>query len=85
MKLILQIALGVFIGATASQLLTDVWRDYRHGQAQQEEERLRAEQARIRQQQGERIRALLLQGRKQRTADSISPPEGYVPDDAGRP
>ncbi|MEI8209812.1 MAG: hypothetical protein D0528_01650 [Methylococcales bacterium] len=64
MKLTLQIALGVFLGTLSSQLIIDTWRSNQTNIAKQKEERVRAEQEKVRQEQGERIRALLLQNNK---------------------
>lgn len=82
MKLILQIALGVFLGILASQLTIDSWRTHQENIAEEAEEKLRAEQERVRMKQGERIRALLLQGRQGNTPGASKPPAGFVPDDA---
>jgi len=62
-KLILQIALGVFLGTLASQLTFDCWRSRQENITKEAAEKLRAEQERARLEQGERIRALLLQRR----------------------
>ena len=77
MKLILQIALGVFLGTLASQLTHDVWRARLDSIAKQAAQKMLAEQERIRLEQGERIRAIFSQARKR-----INPPTGFVPDDA---
>ncbi len=77
MKLIVQIAIGVFIGALSAQLTLDGWRTHQQGIAKEAREKLRAEQDKTRLEQGERIRALLLQGRQ-----GNAPPAGFVPDDA---
>ncbi|TAN68705.1 MAG: hypothetical protein EPN17_08625 [Methylobacter sp.] len=71
MKLILQIALGVFLGTLASQFAIESWHTHQEGIAKQAAEKLRAEQDRIRLEQGERIRALLLQGRKETTQNTL--------------
>lgn len=81
MKLILQIALGVFLGTLASQLTIDSWRTHQEGIAKEAKEKLRAEQERVRIEQGERIRALLLQGRQGNIPGASKPPAGFVPDD----
>ena len=81
----LQIALGVFLGTLASQLTIDSWRNYRDGMAKDAERKLKAEQEKVRFEQGERIRALLLQGRQGQSADAVKPPPGFVPDDARMP
>jgi hypothetical protein len=82
MKLILQIALGVFLGTLASQLTIDGWRTHQEGIAKEAAEKLRAEQERVRLEQGERIRALLLQGRQGKTPAASKLPNDFVPDDA---
>ncbi|MGZ4981506.1 MAG: hypothetical protein ACXWAB_08680 [Methylobacter sp.] len=81
MKLTLQIALGVFLGTLASQFTIDGWRTHQEGIAKEAAEKLQAEQERVRTEQGERIRALLLQGRQGNTPDAGKPPTGFVPDD----
>jgi hypothetical protein len=77
MKLIFQITIGVFIGALASQFTFDSWRAYQETLAKQATDKLQAEQDKVRFEQGERIRALIMQGR-----DIEAPPAGFVPDDA---
>ncbi len=64
MKLTLQIAIGVFLGTLSSQLLIDAWRSNQINIAKQKEELVRVEQEKVRQEQGDRIRALLLQNNK---------------------
>ncbi len=81
MKLTLQIALGVFLGTLASQLTFDGWHTHQEGIAKEAAEKLQAEQERVRLEQGERIRALLMQGRQGNTSGASKPPAGFVPDD----
>ena len=81
MKLILQIALGVFLGTLTSQYAIDVWHAQQENIAKEATEKLRAEQEKIRIEQGERIRALLLRGRQSNTTDASKPPTFFVPDD----
>ncbi len=76
MKLILQIALGVFLGTLTSQLFIDSWHSYQKTIAKETIERNQAEQEKVRSEQGERIRTMLLQGRQ-----SNRPLDGFVPDD----
>jgi hypothetical protein len=64
MKLTLQIAIGVFLGTLSSQLMIDAWRSNQINLAKQKEEQVRVEQEKLRQEQGDRIRALLLQNNK---------------------
>lgn len=82
LKLLLQITLGVFLGGLASQLTVDAWRSHLESIAKQAAEKLRAEQESAHLKQGERIRALLLQGRRGNKPDTTEPPAGFVPDDA---
>ena len=77
MKLVLQIALGVFFGTLTSQLTVDSWHTHQQTLAKTAADKFRSDQERIRIEQGERIRSLLLQGRKGNT-----PSAGFVPDDA---
>jgi len=85
MKLILQIAIGVFLGTLASQFTMGSWRSYHENIAKEVAEQLRTTQEKVRNEQGERIRALLLQGRQNNSHDSRKPPAGFVPDDVQGP
>lgn len=85
MKLILQIAVGVFLGSLASQLAVDVWHSHREAMTNAAEEKRRAEREKSRIEQGERIRALLLQGREAKSTMPGQPAQGFVPDDAQTP
>lgn len=85
MRLILQIALGAFLGTLASQLTIDSWHAHQEGMAKEAAEKLRVEQEKVRMEQGERIRALLMQGRQGNTPGGSKPPTGFVPDDARGP
>ncbi len=80
MKLVLQIALGVFIGMSASQVLIDAWRTHRQEQLAEAESVKREQLARERQQQAERIRELV--GRKlqeQGAGTSVEPGPEILP------
>jgi hypothetical protein len=85
MKLILQIALGVFLGTLASQFTMDSWRSHQESKIKEAAEQLRAKQEKVRLEEGERIRVLLLQGRQNNSHDSHKPPAGFVPDDVQGP
>lgn len=92
MKLILQIAIGVFIGMSASQLLIDAWRTHRQEQLAQAESAKREQLARERQEQGEKIREMVRQKLQQQgTATSAEPGTDIMPqepeegDDAAEP
>jgi uncharacterized membrane protein len=81
-KLILQIALGVFLGTLISQVTIDNWHIYQEKLAKSEVERQKAAQEKLRTEQGEQIRKILLQGRQNNAPTTRKPPEGFVPDDA---
>jgi hypothetical protein len=68
MKLVLQVALGVFIGMSASQLLIDAWRTHHQEQVAQAESAKREQVARERQQQAEKIRKLVSEKLQQQAA-----------------
>lgn len=86
MKLVLQIAIGVFLGTLASQLAFDAWQSRQARIANEVSDKLRTEQERIRQELSERIRTLLTHGRQGSAAAPNSPPPGVAPDDArGKP
>lgn len=83
MKLILQIAVGVFLGSLGARIVADIWHGRQEQNAKQVAEQRNAEQEKLRREQGERIRSLLLQGRHGHpAAASAKPPAGFVPDDA---
>ncbi len=69
-KLVLQIALGVFIGMSASQLLVDAWRTHRQEQITQAEDVKRDQLARERQQQAETIRKLVSEKLQQQAVEA---------------
>lgn len=85
MKLVLQIAFGVFLGTLLSQLIIGSWHTHMEEITKQLAEKNRVEQEKVRLEQGERIRALLLQGRQKNSADSNKAPAGFIPDDAKSP
>ena len=82
MKLILQIALGVFLGTLASQFTIDGWRTRQESITKAAAEQIRIQQEKVRKEQGERIRNLILQNRHGNTTSPSKPPVGFVPDDA---
>jgi DNA-directed RNA polymerase subunit E'/Rpb7 len=79
MKLIFQITLGVFLGSLSSQFVFDSWHRYQENISKQAAEKLQAEQEKVRLEQGERVRALILQSRQ---ANTNKPAAGFIPDDA---
>jgi len=77
-KLIVQIALGVFLGTLAAQLTIDAWHTHRENITKAESEQLKIHQEKIRKEQGERIRNLILQNRQGVTPN----PTQLLPDEA---
>ena len=75
MKLVLQIAMGVFLGALISQLLLDQWHSYQAQHAFEAERQRLAVQEKARNERDQRVREVLmgqLQGGK--AVDNISHP-----------
>lgn len=93
MKLILQIAFGVFIGMSASQFLIDAWRTHRQEQVAEAEGAKREQLARERQEQAERIRQMVSRKLQQQgtaasaetSAEEIMPQEPEEGDAAAAP
>jgi hypothetical protein len=85
MKLVLQIALGVFLGMLSSHLVIDSWHTHQEVIAKEAAEKFRAKQEKVRMEQGDRIRTLLMQSRQNKTHGENKPPVGFVPDDAKVP
>ncbi|MGH8581324.1 MAG: hypothetical protein ACREWG_00750 [Gammaproteobacteria bacterium] len=65
MKLVLQIALGVFIGALAALYMFEQWRSYAVRQTAEIEQTKIAKRSRQRADQGAKIRELLMRGRRE--------------------
>jgi hypothetical protein len=63
----------------------DSWRGYQESIAKEAAEELRAKQEKVRNEQGERIRALLLQGRHNNSHSASKLPSGFLPDDRQGP
>jgi hypothetical protein len=82
LKLVLQITLGVFLGSLASQFTVDAWHDHKASIAKEMAEKQQVKQEKIRKEQGERIRNLILQNRQGNFPSPSKPPIGFVPDDA---
>jgi len=59
-KLIIQIAFGVFLGVLASQLVMDSWRSYHEQHAKEAEREKLAAEERARNEQMQRARELLM-------------------------
>jgi len=85
MKLILQVALGVFLGSLASQFTFDAWRTHQEAIAKEAEEKLLAEEEKASEQQAEKVRALFMQNLQGKKSGVAAIPPGFVPDDAQEP
>jgi len=83
MKLVLQVAIGVFIGAFGSQYAFEQWRSYETQKAAAVESQKLAEQKRRRDEQGARIRELVIQGLRERGLKTPHAP-GQAPLDQER-
>lgn len=81
MKLILQIALGVYLGFFASQITLQFWLDYKNAMAKQSEDKYRVDREKIRVEHSEKIRTLILEQQRKQNLPGKFPP-GFVPDDA---
>ncbi len=81
MKLIFKIAIGVFLGSLSSSLVMDNWHSYQENIIKQATERHKAEQEKVRVEQGERIRAMFLQNHHDGSSQNKLP-SAFIPDDA---
>lgn len=81
MKLVIQIALGVFLGSLPALLIVEAWQNHRQELARMETEKLMEQQEEARLEQGERLRAILNQNQQINPALAI-PNSGFVPDHA---
>lgn len=66
MKLILQIAIAVFFGSLASQYVYERWHSFNAQKAAEVETRTLAEQKRLREEQGAKIRELLMRAKREK-------------------
>ncbi|AEF99071.1 hypothetical protein [Methylomonas methanica] len=82
MKLMLQIAFGVFLGTLGAQIVVDVWHTRQEQRAKQIAEQRIAEQEKVRREQGERIRLLLLKGHQADEAGGSTQAIESMPDKA---
>ena len=75
MKLVLQIAMGVFLGALMSQLLLDQWHSYQAQHAVEAERQRLAVQEKARNERDQRVREVLMgQLQRGKPVDNISHP-----------
>ncbi len=82
MKLVLQIAFGVFFGSLASALLLDVWQQHKAELLKAETDKVLVEQEIVRENQAKLLSSILQQSRQSNPATAITPPAGFIPDDA---
>jgi hypothetical protein len=82
MKLVLQIALGVFLGSLAASFMLDAWREHKAELAKAETDKVLAGQEKVGQEQAKLIGSILRQKQQTNPAAVITPPVGYIPDDA---
>ncbi|MCX7097973.1 MAG: hypothetical protein NTV43_08735 [Methylococcales bacterium] len=82
MKLVLQIALGVFLGTLASQFVMDGWHKHQANIIQAATEQRLAEQEKTRLEQADSIRTLFLKSQQNNKSGKNTPPAGFIPDDA---
>jgi len=66
MKLVIQIAVGVFIGALASQYAFEQWRSFNAQKVAELESKKLAEHKRLRDEQGAKIRGLLMRAKREK-------------------
>lgn len=86
MKLVIQIALGVFLGTMASQFAFESWRSHQEYNAMAASEKRRTDQQRARLNLNARIREAIMQSQRVKSSDSNTLPPGFIPDDAsGQP
>lgn len=78
MKLVLQIAMGVFIGAFGSQYAFEKWRSHETQRAAAVESQKLAEQKQRRDEQGAKIREMVIQGLRERGKSTLDGDEGTL-------
>lgn len=81
MKLILQIAVGVFLGSLLSGFLLDTWSRYQDTLTKEAIEKKQQQEEKIRLEQADRIRSLFINAQQQKK-QSQQPQIEFVPDDA---
>jgi hypothetical protein len=72
MKLVIQIAMGVFLGAFMSQLLLDQWHSYQAQHAVEAERQKLAVHEKARNERDQRVRKVLMGQLQGKTVDNIS-------------
>jgi hypothetical protein len=82
MKLIVKIALGVFIGSVSAQITMDNWHNFLEQKDKALALKQESETEKVRLEQADRIRAMFLEHRKIKNAGKNKVPMGFVPDDA---
>jgi hypothetical protein len=82
MKLVMQIALGVFLGSLPALFIVESWWNYQQEQLRAETAKLMEQQEQVNFEQGERIRAIINQNR-QSNPGLINPVPGLSPEEGG--
>jgi hypothetical protein len=82
LKLILKIALGVFLGALASQMVMEVWHAHQERLAKEAATKVKTEHDKARREQAERVRSMLMQGFRGKAIKPAVPPPELAPDGA---
>jgi hypothetical protein len=82
MKLIVQIALGVFMGSVTAQITLDKWHNYQEQSGKEQALKQGFENEKARLEQADRIRAMFLEHRKSKNSGNNKPSAVFVPDDA---
>lgn len=81
MKLIIQIAFGVFLGSVAAQITADKWRQFEEKKEKELVQQRLSELKKSRLEQADRIRAMFLKNKKEKLENSGAL-QRFVPDDA---
>jgi hypothetical protein len=84
-KLILQIAFGVFLGTLMAQFVIDSWHSHQEQINKHELEKASAERDKIRKEKGDYIRNLILQNRQGKVLEPRKPPNEFIPEDTQQP
>ncbi|MBM4207073.1 MAG: hypothetical protein FJ190_03300 [Gammaproteobacteria bacterium] len=81
MKLILQIALGVFLGTAAAQFSLELYHNRQAKVEKAQSEKMKAEQDKKRQDQINQLRSLILQNQHNKIPPAQKAPDEIIPGD----
>lgn len=82
MKLIIQIAFGVFLGTVTAQITVDSWHQFQEKKEKEQAQKQLYQLEKARLEQADRIRAMFLERRKNQKLENSKSPAGFMPDDA---